>query len=254
MLESTVVGRNASLWVQKIGMKAITAVGVDIDKDAVYRRLGYKNRSPSAAVLSAIDSQMPKAYKLIKPMFTYELKAVEDVVGQEVFLSGSLVFSSKTLSYVLSDCKWGSIYLVTIGKDLDEQMARLMERGEMLKATILDAIGTEAVAQILYKLWDVIKGIAKANGSQATVQYAPGYCDWHVSQQKVLFQAIDSDSLGVRLTETCMMIPQKSISGVIGIGKFDATKAPPCLAVCDKRTYCSYRRLDWNPGKQSLLL
>ena len=37
----------------------------------------------------------------------------------------------------------------------------------MLEATILDAIGTEAVAQACYKLQGVVKGIAQANGYQA---------------------------------------------------------------------------------------
>ena len=129
----------------------------------------------------------------------------------------------------------------------------LMGKGEMLEATVLDAIGSEAVAQTLYRLRDDVKGIAQANRCQATVQYAPGYCDWDVSQQKVLFQAIDSTSVGVRLTESCLMIPSKSVSGVIGIGKFDTAKPPPCLVVCNKRESCTHKRVGWDPEKQWLL-
>lgn len=234
-------------------MKVITTVDVDIDRNEVCRRLGYKDHTPSASTLLLIDSQIARAYKLIKPIYTYELKAIEGVMGQEVFVVGSLVFTSKTVSYVLSDCRWAAIYLATIGSDLDEEMSKLMEKGEMLEAAILDVIGTEAVAQALYKLQDVVKGIAQANGCQATVRYAPGYCDWDVSQQKVLFQAIDSASLGVRLTESCLMIPQKSVSGIIGIGKFDTTKRPPCLVVCSKRASCTHKRVGWDPEKQWLL-
>lgn len=234
-------------------MKTVTPVEVNIDRDEVCRRLGYQNRSPSAATLSLIDSQIAKAYKLIKPIYTYELKAIEEVRGQDILVEDSLVFTSKTVSYVLSDCRWAAVYLATIGKELDEEMAELMEKGEMLEATILDAVGTQAVAQTLYKLRDIVKGIAKANQCQATVQYAPGYCDWDISQQKVLFQAIDSTSLSVRLTESCLMMPQKSVSGVIGIGKFDTTKPPPCLVVCSKRESCMHKRVGWDPENQSVL-
>lgn len=229
-------------------MNTITAV--NIDRNEVCRRLGYKDRSPSVSTLSLIDSQIDKAYKLIKPVYTYELKAIEGVVGQEVFVENSLVFSSKTISYVLSDCKWGAIYLATIGNDLEEEVSRSMDRGKMLEATILDTAGTEAVAQTLYKLRDAVKEIAQANQCQATVQYAPGYCDWDVSQQKVLFQAIDSTSVGVRLTESCLMIPQKSVSGIVGIGQLDTTRPPPCLVVCHKRASCTHKRVGWNPEKQ----
>lgn len=234
-------------------MKSITAVNIDIDRNEVCRRLGYKSRSPSASTLSAIDSQMDKAYKLIKPVYIYELKTIEEVRGQDILLEGALVFTSKIVSYVLSDCKWAVIYLATIGSALDEEMSRLMEKGEMSEATILDAVGTEAVAQTLYKFRDVIKGIAQVNHSQATVQYAPGYCDWDVTQQRVLFQAIDSDSVGVQLTESCFMIPHKSVSGIIGIGKLETTKPPPCLVVCNKRAFCTHKRVGWDPEERSLL-
>lgn len=232
-------------------MKTITEV--NIDKNEVCRHLGYQERSPSASVLSLIDSQIAKAYKLIKPTYTYELRAIEGILGQDIFVANSLVFTSKTISYVLSDCKWVAIFLVTIGNDLEEESLKLMEKGEMLKAAILDAIGTEAVAQALYELQDTVKEIARAKGCQAVLRFSPGYCDWDVSQQKLLFQAIDSTSLGVRLTESCMMVPLKSISGIIGIGKLDKTKPPPCVAVCSQRMSCTHKRTDWDPEKQWLL-
>ncbi len=140
--------------------------------------------------------------------------------------------------------------LATIGNSLSGEASRLMETGKTSKAVVLDAIGTEAIVQVSYKLQDAIKEIAKANGCQAAIRYSPGYCDWHLSQQKVLFQTIDSASVGVRLTESCLMIPLKSVSGTIGIGKFETTKPPPCLAVCDKRASCTHKRISWNPEKQ----
>ncbi len=232
-------------------MKTITVV--NIDKNGVCQHLGYRDRSPSASTLSVIDSQIAKAHKLIKPTYTYALKAIDSVRGNEVSVDGSLVFTSQTISYVLSDCDWVAIFLITIGNDLEEESLKLMGKGKILEGTILDATGTEAVVQTLYKLEDVVKGIARAKGCQATIKYSPGYCDWDVSQQKLLFQVIDSTSLGVRLTESCMMVPLKSISGVIGIGKLDTTKPPPCVAVCNKRSACTHKRIDWDPEKQRLL-
>jgi hypothetical protein len=219
-------------------MKTITAV--NIDKKEVCRYLGYNGRSPPASI-SLIDSQIARAYKLIKPAYTYELKAIDSIQGDEVFVKGSLVFTSKTISYVLSNCEWVVVFLVTIGNDLEEESSKLIEKGEMLKATILDAIGTEAVEKTACNLQDAIEGIAKTMACQATLRYSPGYCDWDVNQQKVIFQAIDSTSLGVRLTKGCMMVPLKSISGIIGIGKLDKTKHPPCLT-CSRKGSCPYKR------------
>jgi len=229
-------------------MKTITAV--NIDKNEVCRYLGYKGDKPSKDISSLIDSEIARAYKLIKPIYTYALKAIDSVRNHEVFLEGPLVFTSRTISYVLSDCEWVAVFLVTIGDDLEKESLKLIEKGDMLKATILDAIGSEAADKAAGKLQDVIEGIAKTKERQITLRYSPGYCDWDVSQQKLLFQAIDSASVGVRLTESCMMVPLKSISGIIGIGKLDTTKPPPCVAVCRQAATCTYKRIGWDPEKQ----
>ncbi|MBI4186600.1 MAG: hypothetical protein HY530_03720 [Chloroflexi bacterium] len=232
---------------------SITEVRLNIGRNEVCQRLGYKDRTPPASILSLIDAQIARASELIKPVFTYDVRTIESVAGQEVFLAGHLALSSKTVSYVLSDCRRAFIYLATIGREISEETLRLIKKGEALAPTILDVIGTEAVAQTVTRLRGAAGDIAVADGYRATVQYAPGYCDWHVTQQKVLFQVINSGALGVTLTDSCFMVPEKSVSGVIGIGKIDPAKPPPCLAICDKRDSCSYKRMGWDPEQQSLL-
>jgi hypothetical protein len=51
----------------------------------------------------------------------------------------------------------------------------------------------------------------------------------------MIFHAVKRDSIDVDLTETCLMIPQKSISGIIGIGSSEADVRDynPCIT-CNK--------------------
>jgi hypothetical protein len=219
----------------------MATVEINIDSSEVCRRLGYGERSPSQSTVSLVDSQIAKAHGLLKPMYEYELKSVEGVHGQNVCLEGGIVFSSKAVSYALSDCRWASIYVATIGIGLEEQVSEMMKRGKRLEALILDAVGSEAAVQLSHELQHATKGIAGAEGCRATIKYSPGYCDWDLSQQRILFGVIDTTSLGVVLTESCMMVPIKSVSGIIGIGKLDERKPPPCLAVCDNRTSCTHK-------------
>ena len=233
-------------------MKTVSKVDIDIDKDDVYRFLGYPGRSPSAAVLTRIDAQLVRAKELIKPVYTYEIRAIEGASGQSVYLEGKLVLFSRTVHYVLSACKWGVVYLATIGPGLSKELSRLIEAGDQVGAMVLDAIGTAAIVQIERELQRVVKEIARRKGCSATVGYYPGYCDWHVSQQKVIFKVVDPSSVGVKLTDSCMMVPEKSISGIFGIGKLDTAK-PPCLAACHQRKTCTHRRYGWDPQKQHIL-
>ena len=234
-------------------MKTTTGIKINIDSNRVCQRLGYQARSPSASILSTIESQIAKADQLVKPDYLYEVKPIEYIDGEKFSLGEPFVFTSKVVSYALSDCQWAAVYIATTGTNLEEEMSRLVEEGQILEATILDAIGSEAINRVFCHLRDTIKELARARECRATIKYSPGYCDWHINQQRILFQIVDSTLIGVRLTENCLMMPRKSVSGIIGIGKLDAVKPPPCLAVCDNRVSCAIKRENWNPEKQWFL-
>ncbi len=53
------------------------------------------------------------------------------------------------------------------------------------------------------------------------MRYSPGYCGWHVSGQMALFDYLGPDAVGITLTESFLMHPLKSVSGVIVAGQPD---------------------------------
>ena len=87
------------------------------------------------------------------------------------------------------------------------------------------AFGSEVIAQLL----------KQCQGLVTSRRFSPGYCDWDISQQKTLFRAVGRDSAGGHSTEGCLMIPRKSISGIIGIGlcNDNVEHYNPCKT-CDK--------------------
>jgi hypothetical protein len=48
--------------------------------------------------------------------------------------------------------------------------------------------------------------------------YSPGYCGWHVTGQRRLFDRLEPQRIGVTLNSSCLMQPLKSVSGVLVIG------------------------------------
>ena len=134
------------------------------------------------------------------------------------------------------------MFLVTIGNHLEETAYRLAEDGLILQATVLDAIGSVAAERVADFVQDRIGEIANDQGLVISQRFSPGYCDWDLGQQKMVFWAVNGASMGIRLTERCLMIPQKSISGIIGIGPSDGNVEHynPCNT-CDKHD-CRGRR------------
>jgi hypothetical protein len=106
---------------------------------------------------------------------------------------------------------------------------------------VLDAVGSEAVEEVTCLLEGRLRERAMAGDAKISLRYSPGYCDWDITQQKALFRAFDGNSLRVKLTEGCLMIPRKSVSGIIGIGLDHSITLSPCLS-CNKKD-CPSRRL-----------
>jgi len=216
---------------------------IEIDKDQICHYIGYEdNHNLSARIASLIDDYAEHAHYLINPLHSYVIKDVEWARGSIALIEGSVIFKSRIIARLLERCPQVAIFVVTIGKYLEETAFQLARDGLILQATVLDAIGSDAVEKVADFAQDRIKEMAEAQGLVTSRRFSPGYCDWNVGQQRMLFYALTGNTLGVRLTGECLMVPQKSISGIIGIGPSidDVENYNPCKT-CTKQD-CPGRR------------
>jgi len=218
-------------------------VDIEIDKKQLCHYIGYNDgHKLSARISSLIDDYAEHAHYLINPLYSYIIKDVEWARGSIALIEDSIIFKSQVIAQLLEDCYQVAIFLVTIGKYLEETTAQLAKDGLILQATVLDAIGSGAVEKVADFVQDGIKEIAEAQGLVTSRRFSPGYCDWNIGQQRMLFYALTGNTLGIRLTGECLMIPQKSISGIIGIGpSIDSVENYNPCKTCTKQD-CPGRR------------
>jgi hypothetical protein len=74
---------------------------------------------------------------------------------------------------------------------------------------------------------------------ESTMRFSPGYCDWKLDGQKIVFNAIDAEQLDVTLNLYYVMSPVKTISSISLISD-DVPMTSPCV-FCEKAN-CSWRR------------
>jgi hypothetical protein len=218
-------------------------VNIEIDKKQVCQYIGYEDeQNLSARISSLIDDYAEHAHSLINPLFSYVIKDVEWARGSIALIEGSIIFKSRIIANLLERCPQVAIFVVTIGKYLEETSFQLARDGLILQATVLDAIGSDAVEKLAGFAQDRITELVKAQGLVTSRRFSPGYCDWNIGQQRMLFYALTGNTIGIRLTGECLMIPQKSISGIIGIGpsKASVENYNPCKT-CRKKD-CPGRR------------
>jgi hypothetical protein len=86
-----------------------------------------------------------------------------------------------------------------------------------------------------------LKEEMERNSLNITNRYSPGYCGWKVAEQQKLFKMFPADFCNISLTESMMMDPVKSISGIIGVGK-DVIYNPYTCNLCNSSN-CLYKNL-----------
>jgi hypothetical protein len=134
-----------------------------------------------------------------------------------------------------------AVFLSTAGEEIGIRTRKAMSEGDPLTGYIYDIIGSivvDAAADLMQN--ELEKAIISA-GRKITNRYSPGYCGWDVSEQHKLFKLVPDNFCGIRLTESALMDPVKSISGIIGIGE-GVRYNPFRCRLCDMKD-CAYREL-----------
>jgi len=132
-----------------------------------------------------------------------------------------------------------AIFVSTAGKEPEKESKELMNKGDIIEGYLLDVIGSELAEEAGNILESKITELLSPFNMHITNRYSPGYCNWKVSEQKKLFSLLPEKFCGVELTESSLLIPIKSISGFIGVGK-NANKEDYQCSICDI-DYCFKR-------------
>lgn len=219
-------------------------LSVTVTRDDILKRIEHSpDRRPSDIVLNSIDNCMRQYQSLISVRGVYVIREIEENDGRDLTLSDEIRFNAWNLTYAFRGCPNAAVFIVTIGDAIEQEASRLMKQGHGIEGYILDAIGSCAAESAADSLQAEIGKVARNRNQAITLRYSPGYCGWDIVEQKILFQAIDASRIGVSLTDSCLMLPRKSVSAIIGMGEPAVVAETPCpCEQCDDDN-CRDRRM-----------
>lgn len=115
-----------------------------------------------------------------------------------------------------------ALFAATIGAGVSERVTALFEGGRPALGATLDAAASEAAERAAVYIDRVVLETARkenrASEHSRLLRYSPGYCGWNITGQRALFKALAPQEIGIHLTESSLMEPLKSISGVMVLG------------------------------------
>jgi len=153
----------------------------------------------------------------------------------------------KKIARQLKNTEGGALFIGTAGAGIGEQSKELMAKGDLIEGYILDVIGSVTVEAAIDKMQDSFEYELTNSGKKITNRYSPGYCGWALSEQEQFFVLFPNNYCSIKLSDSCLMSPIKSVSGVIGFGSNIKKTAYECQ-MCELET-CIYRKIGLTKGK-----
>jgi hypothetical protein len=187
-------------------MPVLDNIQIKLDFEAIHRRLHLKRDND----LQALQDLVAIAQALVEPKVLYKMCYIDEKLAEGVIIEG-LHLNSKVLRKNLDNIERVFPFVITIGGKFDE---RLETGSDLLEKFYLDTIGNVALNQVRLELKNHLKA---EYAIEKTAFMAPGSLpDWPIDEQKPLFKLLGDveAAIGVKLTESLLMLPAKSVSGI----------------------------------------
>ncbi len=187
----------------------------------VYEQMGYHDAQPDKATQQETAMILKEVSQWLRPRFSYFV-----VNKQPDFEMGNIILRQ------LRGSEAFALFICTSGLEFETYQQRLKEQGDMVRVFIADALGSVIAEKCADQMEKALQESIDKLGWKHTNRFSPGYCGWHVSQQQLLFPLFQGHTCGVKLTDSSLMIPIKSVSGIIGLGE-KVRKLEYTCGLCD---------------------
>jgi len=201
-------------------------INIKIDPVEVIRQLGYSHADDvSGQLRKRIEQETARVLRLIESRGAYFVLDQSQRRDFELFTRAERIV----------------LALATIGPSVELRAKKMLENNESIRGLIADAAGTIAAEKTADFVEHKIRRHFTNLGWKISRRYAPGYCEWNITAQRDIF-AHFPDTLGIELTDGCLMVPEKSLSFISLLSKsrdFKEIKVGDCRNCRQQR--CPYR-------------
>ena len=217
-------------------MKVLNNIPVRLELKEVLKRLHVRNANKD--IEEMIQELIEIVRPVAKPKAIYEVSYVENKNEDSLHIGGAK-FTSRVLRVNLDEVERVFPYVVTCGSEIDDIA---VPSDDLMKNYCLDTIKGMVLGFALNYLQDYLT----RNYALGEISHMnPGSLDdWPLPQQEGLFSLFGNveDLIGVKLTDSFLMLPLKSVSGIYFPTKVKFESCQLC-----PREMCSARRTPYDP-------
>ena len=213
-------------------------IELNISKKEVLRYLGYKiNSIVDDKTDRLIDECVNEVKEIARKNYSYRFYNIA-VDNGLLLLETGVSFKGEDIISHLKDCSKCWVIAVTLGINVDNRL-RLYNKTELSKALVFDACASVAIESLCDVVNSLIRRIASNNGFGITTRYSPGYGDLSLEHQRDILTLIEGGKIGLTCNDENILIPRKSITAIIGMGK-DVKEDNKSCDICSFQNNCLF--------------
>lgn len=204
----------------KVNIKTFEYIPANPDRNMILTRLGYRKTSTllTPDYRKKLEDIINKGLMLCNTRGVYARFRITDRTQNHVVLNNDVVLESASLSKLLQ--KSGEVVLMasTVGFEIITRIQKEVESGDASLGVILDSLASETADSALDWMVDFINKLLRKEALRLTKnRYSPGYGDLLLENQKIIYDLLELQKLGIEITESLMLLPEKSVIAIAGI-------------------------------------
>ena len=202
----------------------------DIPVGVILRMSGYQDIAKAdQRVINTTAELIKLAREIARPAVLYQ-KTPCQVEPDRIIILPAQQFTGKKLLQRVQGCDGLVVAVLTLGRQIEDK-SRQMLSGEVFAAYLFDVISSYLVEMIAEIFWQQLKNELNSQGLKVTSFISPGSKDFPLTAQKTIFEILRPENkLGLRLSDTYLIEPTKSLTAIMGYGNRieEAAKSHNC--------------------------
>lgn len=185
----------------------------------IYARLGFKKglTELTPAERERMDRVMEDAAVLVSIKGAVRAMDIRHLSTDAVILEDGSVFPGRSLSGMLKGSSGVLLMGATAGQTVMDAIASCSE-DNLSRAVVLDAVASEMTDAALDWIMDYAgQDLIRSARRLTKMRFSAGYGDLSLESQEVIHGLLRLDEIGVTITETRIMVPEKSVTAIAGI-------------------------------------
>jgi hypothetical protein len=192
------------------------------DEDALAPRLSH-----------LLEQAMAEYVALVEPVAVVEETTAAEFAS--VLAPLELAEDALVVGRVYRQAAGLALYVATLGPTVPARIRQLFDQDALAEGYMLDSVASVGADLLSERLATRFEERLRESGMVGVraLAYSPGYCGWPTQGQRALFAALRPEEIGVSLSESCLMAPIKSVSGVLLAGEPQSHRFRPDFPFCD---------------------